>query len=210
MRTVSTSAMAVFLFVTGFSAGCASAPSASGLHATPPGLGRLPYSDADVDFMSGMIPHHAQAVIMAGWAPSHGARTDVSILCERIVVGQRDEIVAMQTWLGDRVQAVPDATSTRHTMKMNGVEHEMLMPGMLTDEEMATLDGVRGPEFDRLFLVGMIRHHQGAIDMVDTLFKAFGAAQDETIFKFASDVYADQSIEIDRMNDMLRDGGRPE
>jgi uncharacterized protein (DUF305 family) len=187
-------------------AGCASVPS-SGLHATPPGLGQLPYSDADVDFMSGMIPHHAQAVIMAGWAPSHGARKDVAILCERIVVGQRDEIATMQTWLRDRSLPVPDATSTRMKMKMNGVEHDMLMPGMLTDEEMAALDRARGPEFDRLFLEGMIKHHQGAIDMVDVLFKAYGAAQDEVVFKFASDVYADQSIEIDRMNKMLADGG---
>ena len=185
-------------------AACAGAP-ARGLHATPPGLGRLPYTDADVDFMSGMIPHHAQAVVMAGWAPSHGARPDVAILCERIVVGQRDEIAMMQTWLGDRGQLVPDATSTRHKMKMNGVEHDMLMPGMLTDEEMAALDRARGPEFDRLFLVGMIKHHQGAIDMVDKLFKSYGAAQDETIYKFASDVYADQSIEIDRMHEMLGD-----
>ena len=67
----------------------------------------------------------------------------------------------------------------------------------------------RGPEFDRLFLIGMIKHHQGAIDMVDVLFKAYGAAQDETVFKFASDVYADQGIEIERMNKMLEDGGRP-
>ena len=88
-------------------------------------------------------------------------------------------------------------------MKMNGMEHDMLMPGMLTDEEMAALDKARGPEFDRLFLTGMIRHHQGAIDMVDVLFKSYGAAQDETVFKFASDVYADQSIEIDRMHEML-------
>jgi uncharacterized protein (DUF305 family) len=183
-------------------AACAGAP-ARGLHATPPGLGRLPYTDADVDFMSGMIPHHAQAVIMAGWAPLHGARTDVMILCERIVVAQRDEIAMMQTWLRDRGQLVPDATSTRHKMKMNGMEHEMLMPGMLSDEEMAALDAARGPEFDRLFLTGMIKHHQGAIDMVDVLFKAYGAAQDETVFKFASDVYADQSIEIDRMQEML-------
>ena len=79
-----------------------------------------------------MIPHHAQAVIMAGWAPTHGARKDVAILCERIVVGQRDEIAMMQTWLRDRGQPVPDATSTRHKMKMNGMEHDMLMPGMLT------------------------------------------------------------------------------
>jgi uncharacterized protein (DUF305 family) len=195
--------MAAFLLATAFSAGCASAPSTSGLHATPPGLGRLPYADADVDFMAGMIPHHAQAVIMAGWAPSHGARKDVAILCERIVVEQRDEIAMMQGWLRDRGQTVPDATSTRHKMKMNGVEHEMLMPGMMSDEEMAALDAARGPEFDRLFLIGMIKHHQGAIDMVDVLFKAYGAAQDETVFKFASDVHADQSIEIDRMHAML-------
>jgi uncharacterized protein (DUF305 family) len=202
MATPSRPAIAAFLFVTAVSAGCASAPK-SGLHATPAGLGRLPYADADVDFMAGMIPHHAQAVIMAGWAPSHGARKDVAILCERIVVEQRDEIAMMQGWLSDRGQTVPDATSTRHKMKMNGMEHDMLMPGMMSDEEMAALDAARGPEFDRLFLIGMIKHHQGAIDMVDVLFKAYGAAQDETVFKFASDVYADQSIEIDRMHAML-------
>jgi uncharacterized protein (DUF305 family) len=196
---------AVYLLLAVTAAACGGAP-ARGLHATPPGLGRLPYTDADVDFMSGMIPHHAQAVIMAGWAPSHGARADVAVLCERIVVAQRDEIAMMQTWLQDRGQSVPDATSTRHRMKMNGVEHDMLMPGMLTDEEMAALDRARGPEFDRLFLVGMIKHHQGAIDMVDVLFQAYGAAQDETVFRFASDVYADQSIEIDRMNKMLEEG----
>jgi uncharacterized protein (DUF305 family) len=193
------------LLLAAATAACAGAP-AQGLHATPPGLGGLPYTDADVDFMAGMIPHHAQAVVMAGWAPSHGARADVAVLCERIVVAQRDEIAMMQTWLRDRGQFVPDATSTRHRMKMNGVEHDMLMPGMLTDEEMAALDRARGPEFDRLFLVGMIKHHQGAIDMVDVLFKAYGAAQDETVFRFASDVYADQSTEIDRMNKMLEEG----
>ena len=162
-----------------------------------------PYSDADIAFMSGMIPHHAQAVIMAGWAASHGARSDVAILCERIVVGQQDEIRSMQQWLRDRGQPVPDAKSTRMKMKMNGVEHDMLMPGMLSDEEMAALDKARGPEFDRLFLFGMIKHHQGAIDMVDELFKSYGAAQDDTMYKFASDVYADQSIEIDVMQKML-------
>jgi uncharacterized protein (DUF305 family) len=173
------------------------------VHQTPPGLGQYPYSDADVEFMSGMIPHHAQAVIMAGWAPTRGARKDVAVLCERIVVGQRDEIASMQQWLRDRGQTVPDATSTKHKMKMNGMEHEMLMPGMMTDEQMAALEKARGPEFDRLFLEGMIRHHQGAIDMVDVLFKSHGAAQDEVIFRFASDVYADQSTEIARMQKML-------
>src|SRR5690349_13729356 len=83
---------------------------------------------ADVNFMSGMIPHHAQAVIMAGWAKSHGARSDVLALCERIVVGQRDEIATMQTWLRDRGLPVPDATSTRHKMTMNGMTHGRLMP----------------------------------------------------------------------------------
>jgi uncharacterized protein (DUF305 family) len=194
--------------VSACAAACASAPpkaTAAAIHQTPPGLGQFPYSNADVDFMSGMIPHHAQAVIMAGWAPTHGARQDVAILCERILVGQRDEIAMMQQWLRDRGLDVPDATSTRHKMKMNGMEHEMLMPGMMSDEQMAALDQARGPEFDRLFLEGMIRHHQGAVDMVDTLFKSYGAAQDETIYKFASDVYADQGIEIDRMHDMLGD-----
>jgi uncharacterized protein (DUF305 family) len=168
---------------------------------------RQPFSDADIDFMTGMIPHHAQAVIMAGWAPSHGARKDVAILCERIVVGQADEIRSMQQWLGDRDLPVPDAKSTRMKMKMNGVEHDMLMPGMLTDEEMAALDRARGSEFDRLFLIGMIKHHQGAIDMVNDLLKAYGAAQDDIIFKFSSDVFADQSIEIGVMNKMLESVG---
>src|SRR5438874_11398857 len=114
----------------------------------------------------------------------------------------------MQTWLRDRGLPAPDAKSTRMKMKMDGMEHEMLMPGMLTDEEMAALDRSRGPEFDRLFLTGMIKHHQGAIDMVDVLFKSYGAAQVETVFKFASDVYADQSIELDRMDQML-EGSQP-
>src|ERR1043166_1003737 len=195
----------ILFFMCGAAAGCASSRGAesSQVHATPPGLGQYPYSDADVEFMSGMIPHHAQAVIMAGWAPTHGARSDVAILCERIVVGQRDEIAMMQGWLRDRGLPVPDASSTRHRMKVNGVERDMLMPGMLSDEEMAALDKARGPEFDRLFLEGMIRHHQGAIDMVDVLFKSYGAAQDEVVFKFANDVQADQSVEIDVMKNML-------
>jgi uncharacterized protein (DUF305 family) len=168
-----------------------------------------PFSQADIDFMTGMIPHHAQAVIMAGWAPARGARSDVAILCERIVVGQADEIRSMQQWLADRAQPVPDAKSTRMKHKMNGVEHEMLMPGMLSDEEMAALEKATGSEFDRLFLIGMIKHHQGAIDMVNELFKAYGAAQDDTIYKFASDVYADQSIEIEVMTKMLESVGGP-
>ena len=100
-----------------------------------PGI-RQPFSDADINFMSGMIPHHAQAVIMAGWAPSHGAGAAVKLLCERIVVSQKDEIKLMQTWLGDRGQEVPATDATHHKMKMGDMVHEMLMPGMLTDAEL--------------------------------------------------------------------------
>jgi uncharacterized protein (DUF305 family) len=164
---------------------------------------RAPVNAADVHFMSGMIPHHAQAVLIAGWAPTHAERADVRALCERIVVGQRDEIALMQTWLHDQHQPVPDANATHIKMMMNGMEHDMLMPGMLTDEELAQLDKARGSEFDRLFLAAMIRHHQGAITMVDQLFGTPGAGQDEVVFRFASDVYTDQTTEIKRMQKML-------
>src|SRR5215210_4264500 len=177
-----------------------------------PDLVRAPYNAADVEFMSGMIPHHAQAVVMAGWAASHGARPDVRILCERIVVGQGDEIELMRTWLRDRGEPVPAANATHHRMKVNGMEHDMLMPGMLSPEEMAQLDKARGAEWDRLFLQGMIRHHQGALKMVDDVFEAYGALQDDDLFKFASDIYADQTAEIERMQKMLaepvKSGGR--
>ena len=173
-----------------------------------PDLVRAPYSEADIEFMAGMIPHHAQAVLIAGWAGSHGARADVRVLCERIVVGQRDEIETMRTWLRDRGQVVPEANATHHRMKMNGVEHDMLMPGMLTPEELARLDQARGPEWDRLFLDAMIRHHQGALKMVDDLYGAHGALQDDDLFKFVSDLYADQTTEIERMQKMLG-GPRP-
>jgi uncharacterized protein (DUF305 family) len=167
--------------------------------AARPDLVREPYSQADIDFMAGMIPHHAQAVLMAGWAASHGASPEVRVLCERLVVGQRDEIEWMRNWLRDRGQVVPDANATHHRMKMNGVEHDMLMPGMLSPQELAQLDKARGAEWDRLFLAGMTRHHQGALEMVEELFASHGALQDEDVYKFVSDLYADQSAEIERM-----------
>ncbi len=152
--------------------------------------------------MSGMIPHHAQAVLMAGWAPTHGASRAVRTLSERIGVAQRDEIAFMQRWLEERHEPVPNADPS-HGPTMAAMDHPMLMPGMLTPEELAQLDRARGPEFDRLFLTFMIRHHQGAVTMVERLFGARGAAQDETIFRFAADVHADQVAEIDRMSRML-------
>lgn len=170
----------------------------------PPG--QYPHSQADVDFMSGMIPHHAQAVLIAGWVAERTERRDLRVLAERIAVAQKDEIKLMQTWLGDRGLDVPAADATHHVMKHGDMEHKMLMPGMLTDEELAALKAARGPAFDRLFLQSMIKHHQGAITMVDVLFQSYGAAQDETVFRFASDVYADQTTEIEFMTKMLGEG----
>ena len=168
--------------------------------------GIAPYTKADVDFVSGMIGHHAQAVLMAGWAQSHGASPSVQGLCERIVVAQRDEIRFMQRWLRERNLPVPDG-DTSHMM-MAGMEMK-LMPGMLTPEQLTALDKARGADWDRLFLQDMIQHHNGAIEMVETLFASQGAVQDEDIFKFASDVHVDQITEVNRMTLMLQSmGGR--
>lgn len=162
-----------------------------------------PYTRADVDFMSGMIGHHAQAIEMAGWAPSHGASASIRALAERIVVAQHDEIAFAQRWLRERGEHVPPADARGHVMP--GMTHPMLMPGMLTPEQMAQLDAARGPEFDRLFLTFMIQHHQGALQMVEQLLAAPGAAQDGPVFRFSADVFADQSTEIERMSRMLED-----
>jgi uncharacterized protein (DUF305 family) len=164
---------------------------------------RYPYTAADIHFMSGMISHHAQALVMARWAPTHDANPAVQRLAERIVNGQEDEIATMQRWLRDRRQPVPEARPTGMRMIHGGVEHDMLMPGMLTEEQMKQLDEARGAKFDELFLTFMIQHHKGAVSMVKDLFGSYGAGQDETVFKFASDVNVDQSTEIERMQKML-------
>ncbi len=164
---------------------------------------RRPYTEADITFVSGMIGHHAQAVRMAEWAPTHGAGRSLQIFAGRIALGQESEIGLMSDWLRHRGRPVPDADPRGMKMTMNGMTHYMVMPGMLTEAQMAELNTARGVEFERLFLTYMIRHHEGAITMVDTLFNTPGAAQDEFIFKFANGVYADQVTEIDRMQQML-------
>ena len=164
---------------------------------------RLPYTAADIHFMSGMIGHHAQAIVMAKWAASHGASAAVQRLSERIINAQTDEIAMMQRWLRDRRQPVPDADPRGLKMMMGGAEHIMPMPGMLTDAQMKELDAARGSDFDRLFLTFMIQHHRGAVAMVQELFSHNGAAQDETVFRFASDVNVDQTTEVNRMLEML-------
>jgi uncharacterized protein (DUF305 family) len=169
---------------------------------------RRPYTEADVRFMSDMIGHHAQALVMAAWAPTHGANPSVRTLAARIINAQQDEIATMQQWLGDRGRPVPEA----HAMDMSHPAHDAghampmpgkLMPGMLTEAQMQALDQATGPGFDRLFLKDMIQHHRGAVTMVQQLFDTPGAARDETVFKFANDVNADQSTEIARMETML-------
>jgi uncharacterized protein (DUF305 family) len=215
----STTAAAIAAILTGFAlAACSStpknvqtAPAPAYGHQRPTSTAarvradslRHPYTQADVDFMSHMIGHHAQALVMAGWARSHGASPSVQTLCGRIINGQQDEIATMQRWLSDRGKPVPEAKPMAMTMKMDGMQHQMLMPGMLTDEQMKDLDQARGTEFDRKFLTYMIQHHKGAVTMVKELLGTYGAAQDETVFKFANDVSVDQSTEIARMERML-------
>ena len=166
---------------------------------------RLPYTKADIDFMAGMIPHHAQAVAMAKMAPARGASPAIMRLTGRIINAQEDEIVNMQQWLADRRQPVPEADPRGMKMNMGGHEMMHLMPGMLSQAQMDSLDRARGTEFDRLFLVYMIQHHRGAVAMVDVLFGTPGAGQDEVVFKFASDVHTDQTTEIARMERMLEE-----
>lgn len=164
------------------------------------------YTPADVHFMSGMIGHHSQAITMARMAPTHGASSSVQTLASRIINAQRDEIATMQQWLRDRGLPVPDPSKSMAGMNMPGMaggDHAGLMPGMLTPAQMAQLDSARGPAFDRLFLTDMIQHHTGAVTMVKALFDSYGAGQDETVFKFASDVNVDQTTEIARMQRML-------
>lgn len=164
---------------------------------------RLPYTAADVHFMTAMIGHHAQALEMAKLAPTHGASVPIRTLAARILNGQQDEIALMQQWLRNRRQPVPDPSASGLHAGHGAGQGHMMMPGMLTHEQMMQLDAARGPEFDRLFLTFMIQHHRGAVGMVETLFGTYGAGQDEAVFRFASDVQVDQRTEIARMERML-------
>lgn len=155
----------------------------------------------DVAFMTGMIGHHAQALIMSGFAPDNGASRQVQILASRIINAQKDEIALMQTWLRDRGQPVPEVGGGGHMADHSG--HDMHMPGMLSPEQLEDLGNARGKDFDRLFLTYMIQHHNGAVTMVHELFATDGAAQDDLAFKLASDIQVDQITEVARMQSML-------
>jgi uncharacterized protein (DUF305 family) len=140
---------------------------------------------------------------MSKLVPERTETQSMRTLAGRIINAQADEIAIMSTWLRDRGQPVPEPNPKGMTHTMGGEEHVMLMPGMLTDEQMKQLEDARGTQFDKLFLQLMIQHHRGAVSMVKDLFNSYGAGQDETVFKFASDVNVDQTTEIARMERML-------
>jgi uncharacterized protein (DUF305 family) len=164
---------------------------------------RMRFTAADVRFMTGMIAHHSQALVMSALAPTHDASPSIRTLAARIINAQKDEIVLMNQWLRDRGQPVPEVRISGLTMTVDGAEHAHHMKGMLTPEQLQQLDKARGTEFDRLFLTFMIQHHGGAVTMVHELLDTGGAAQDEQVFKVASDIQVDQITEIKRMERML-------
>jgi uncharacterized protein (DUF305 family) len=156
---------------------------------------RMRFSDADVRFVTGMIGHHAQALDMARLADSHGASPAILTLTARLTNAQKDEIAAMEQWLRDRGLPLPAVGGHTHVH----------MPGMLTPEQMQELDAARGSNFDRTFLRLMIQHHKGAVQMVHELFGTDGAAQNEAVFKLATDIQVDQITEVARMELMLQE-----
>lgn len=178
-------------------AGTAPAPA----HTATTSPETLPHTAADVQFMSGMISHHLQAIRISGWMPTHGANPALLRLGERIVVGQQDEIAIMRSWLQDRKEVVPSTDTAQQAM--GGMDHSAHMPGMLSPEQLAQLDAAKGADFDRLFLTFMIVHHKGALTMVDQLFGSQASAQNDTVFRIAADIQAEQTTEINRMQQML-------
>ena len=161
-------------------------------------LSKVRHTAADVAFMQGMIGHHAQALEMTALRPARSTNEQMRLLMLRIELSQADEIKAMEGWLKTRGEALPDPHAQHG-------DHAALMPGMLTAEEMDRLRAVKGAEFDRLWLESMIKHHEGALVMVERLFATPGAGQESDIFAFASDVVDDQRAEIERMAVMLKE-----
>ena len=166
-------------------------------------------SPKDVEFMQGMIMHHAQAVEMTALMASHTENKELRLLGARISKSQSDEIDFMKRWLIARGQSTEMPTKEMPGMQgMDMSKHEMLMPGMLTSKQMAALRNAKGDEFDHLFLTGMIQHHGGALIMVKDLFDSPGAGQDAEIFNFVTDVDSGQRAEIRIMQSML--GEKPQ
>jgi uncharacterized protein (DUF305 family) len=161
-------------------------------------------SQADVEFMQGMIMHHSQAVEMTALIPSHTENAEVHLLGARISRSQSDEMNFMKRWLIARGEPVSMAMPGMPEMDMSGAPM-MAMPGMLTPEQMVALRSANGAEFNRLFLTGMIQHHNGALVMVKGLFDTAGAGQDADLFDLATDADNTQRAEIRIMQDMLKE-----
>lgn len=159
------------------------------------------HTEDDVRFMQGMIVHHRQALEMTSLVPERTNREDIRLLARRIEISQEDEMALMRRWLRDRGEEVPGADA--HYGHHGAGGHQPLMPGMITEQEMARLATATGAEFDRLFLEFMIRHHEGALVMVENLFASDNAGQEGEIFQFAAHVAGDQRVEIERMRRML-------
>ena len=165
-----------------------------------------PRSPADVQFMQGMIMHHAQAVEMTALIESHTQDKDLRSLGARISSSQSDEIKFMKRWLAMRGEPIAQPMPQMSGMDMSSHSgHSMLMPGMLTSKQMEALKNAKGEEFNHLFLTGMIQHHNGALIMVKELFDTAGAGQDAELFNFATDVDSGQRAEIRIMQTMLRE-----
>jgi uncharacterized protein (DUF305 family) len=163
-----------------------------------------PRSPADVQFMQGMIMHHAQAVEMTALIESRTTTKDLRLLGARISHSQSEEINFMKRWLTARGEPLSQPMPDMPNMNMSDMSsHQMLMPGMLTAKQMEALKKAKGQEFDRLFLTGMIQHHNGALIMVKDLFDAAGAGQDAELFNFTTDVDSGQRAEIRIMQTML-------
>lgn len=165
-----------------------------------------PRSPKDVEFMQGMIMHHAQAVEMTALIESHTENKELRLLGARISKSQSDEIKFMKRWLEARGEPVQPPMPGMPSMDMPGMDmssNHMLMPGMLTPKQMDALRKAKGAEFDHLFLTGMIQHHNGALIMVKDLFDTAGAGQDAELFNFATDVDSGQRAEIRIMQTML-------
>ena len=185
--------------------GAAPKPTPAKPTASRTAKGKAPkVNPADAAFMSGMLHHHAQAIVMSRMAPSHGASDAVKVLTGRIINAQNDDIFIMKQWLREHGLPIPDLDLTGKPMAdMPGMSHGTMMPGMLSPAQMQALGAAGGAEFDRLFLSGMIQHHQGAVTMVQELLSHDGAALDREVFKLAADVNVDQTTEIERMRKML-------
>ncbi|HXT62063.1 MAG TPA: DUF305 domain-containing protein [Pyrinomonadaceae bacterium] len=156
---------------------------------------------ADINFMQGMIMHHAQAVEMTALINSHTQNKQLHTLGARINKSQSDEISFMKRWLMARGQ--PTTHAMHHMPGMDMSSDSMLMPGMLSAKQMEALRKAKGEQFDRLFLTGMIQHHEGALTMVKDLFDTAGAGQDAELFNFVTDVDSGQRAEIRIMQTML-------